>query len=317
MLYDPANVGQLAKEIAKEASFQKDKTNYVEKDIWLTYILKHIYNNENAANELVFKGGTCIIKCHYSHYRFSEDLDFTWIGKKEGKKQDRGYFKKKYMDRLASDLHLGLEENSQIKEGVKHSHSGKILNYFFMLPIAEAGIQALKVKITVSFDETLEFPVKNEITKSLPIAPGKKKELIGYFGEIAKEYFDDFSIPVYSKEEIACEKVGALLTRKEKINRSRDIIDLFYLSKDVNLEKIVLCEGCKRKIQRSLAIPSYKEVFKQRMQEIDAYLENIVNYTKEEPIYIKKIDYNQLHKFAMETLKPILIRLPPKLETLR
>lgn len=309
MRYDPANVERLAKEIAKESSIREEKINYVEKDIWLTYILRHIYNIENAANELVFKGGTCIIKCHYSHYRFSEDLDFTWIGKKESKKSNRKYFKEKYINKLISDLHLGLEKTSQIKEGVKHSHSGKILNYFFILPVAEARAQELKVKITISFDEVLEFPIKRERVKSFSITLDQKRELIGYFSEVAKEYFDEFSIPVYSKEEIACEKVRALLTRKEKINRSRDIIDLFYLSKDVDLEKIVLCEGCKRKIQRSLEIPTYKEVFKQRMEEIDAYLKNIIEYTKEEPVYIKEIDYNQLHRFAMEKLKPILIQL--------
>ena len=32
--------------------------------------------NENLA-QLYFKGGTCLRKCYFEDYRFSEDLDFT------------------------------------------------------------------------------------------------------------------------------------------------------------------------------------------------------------------------------------------------
>lgn len=309
MRYNPSTIEQFAKEIAKESSIQEDKITYVEKEIWLTYLLKSIYNIQDASNELVFKGGTCIIKCYYSHYRFSEDLDFTWIGKKASKKSNRKYFKEKYIDKLIADLGLLLEETSEIKQGIRHTHSGKILNYFFILPTAEARSQSSKVKISVSFDEVLEFPIKQESVKPLSIESGKKKELIGYFGNMAKNYFDSFLIPVYSKKEIACEKVRALLTRKEKINRSRDIIDLFYLSKELDLGKVVLCEGCRCKIQRSLKIPAYRKVFEQRIKEIDSYLKNLIEYTKQEPVYIKKIGYNQLRNFAMTSLKPIIERI--------
>lgn len=32
---------------------------------------------EQAAKKLRFKGGTCLRKCYYPDYRFSEDLDFS------------------------------------------------------------------------------------------------------------------------------------------------------------------------------------------------------------------------------------------------
>lgn len=37
-------------------------------------------NPHSQAHGWVFKGGTCLRKCHFGDYRFSEDLDFTVVG---------------------------------------------------------------------------------------------------------------------------------------------------------------------------------------------------------------------------------------------
>ncbi|GEM_PF-1544717 len=309
MLYDPEVVEQLAKEIGKESNFKEDKRIYIEKDIWLTYFLRYLYKIENAPNELIFKGGTSLVKCYYGYYRFSEDLDFTWAGKKESKKINRKKFKEKYIDKLISDFDLSLEETTEIKEGIRHSQSGKILNYFFILPSSEERAQIPKVKINISFDEEIEFPIKREIIKPIQLLKEKKNDLIGYFGKAAEDYFDGLTVSAYSKEEITCEKLRAIMTRKEKINRSRDIIDLFYLAKDVDLSKIAFCKECQGKIRKSLKVPSYGQVAKERMANIDQYLTNIIEYTKNEPVYVKEIDYRQITKFAMEKLKPILLKI--------
>lgn len=52
------------------------KTLYVEKDYWVTYALKAIFENEIGA-EVVFKGGTALEKCHNVIKRFSEDIDLV------------------------------------------------------------------------------------------------------------------------------------------------------------------------------------------------------------------------------------------------
>jgi predicted nucleotidyltransferase component of viral defense system len=49
----------------------------VEKDYVLGWILWGIYGKESLSNNWVFKGGTCLKKCFFETYRFSEDLDFT------------------------------------------------------------------------------------------------------------------------------------------------------------------------------------------------------------------------------------------------
>lgn len=49
----------------------------VEKDYVLGWLLKGIYAHEELAPAWTFKGGTCLKKCYFETYRFSEDLDFT------------------------------------------------------------------------------------------------------------------------------------------------------------------------------------------------------------------------------------------------
>ena len=50
----------------------------VDLDYVLGFFLASLYRREWAKN-LVFKGETCLRKCYYAGYRFSEDLDFTAI----------------------------------------------------------------------------------------------------------------------------------------------------------------------------------------------------------------------------------------------
>jgi Nucleotidyl transferase AbiEii toxin, Type IV TA system len=49
----------------------------VEKDYVLGWVLAGIFNHPVLAKHWVFKGGTCLKKCYFETYRFSEDLDFT------------------------------------------------------------------------------------------------------------------------------------------------------------------------------------------------------------------------------------------------
>ncbi len=53
------------------------RPNIVEKDYVLGWLLAAIHENPTYSNSWVFKGGTCLKKCYFETYRFSEDLDFT------------------------------------------------------------------------------------------------------------------------------------------------------------------------------------------------------------------------------------------------
>jgi len=53
------------------------RANVIEKDYVLGWVLAGIFNYTEIGKSWVFKGGTCLKKCYFETYRFSEDLDFT------------------------------------------------------------------------------------------------------------------------------------------------------------------------------------------------------------------------------------------------
>ena len=53
--------------------------NVVEKDYVLGWVLAGISQHPRTRDTWLFKGGTCLKKCYFETYRFSEDLDFTLL----------------------------------------------------------------------------------------------------------------------------------------------------------------------------------------------------------------------------------------------
>lgn len=65
------------REISDLASELSLALHVVEKDYVLGWLLAGIASHTELAASWVFKGGTCVKKCYFETYRFSEDLDFT------------------------------------------------------------------------------------------------------------------------------------------------------------------------------------------------------------------------------------------------
>ena len=65
------------REILEAASAFSLLPTIVEKDHVLGWMLAGINAHDGLGESWVFKGGTCLKKCYFETYRFSEDLDFT------------------------------------------------------------------------------------------------------------------------------------------------------------------------------------------------------------------------------------------------
>ena len=53
--------------------------NVIEKDYALGWMLAAFGEHPDTRDTWLFKGGTCLKKCFFETYRFSEDLDFTLL----------------------------------------------------------------------------------------------------------------------------------------------------------------------------------------------------------------------------------------------
>ncbi len=314
MLYDSDEVRLLSRYILEKSGFSEDKSSFVEKDVWLSLILKYLYAKPSARKHLVFKGGTCLVKCYFGHFRFSEDLDFTWVGPVSSKKSNRRQWEKEFIEPLKKDFGFGVEDSVSIRGGVRHSHSGKILNYFLMAPPV-GGRGELKLKLTVSFGELVGFPLSQRVVNPVALAGGILADAFSLFGNSASDYFSSFEALCYSEREIACEKMRAILTRKEKLNRSRDIVDLMHLSKVVDLRKSTICPECVSKISRSVSVKAWGDVFEARKSVLDEYLSNTVAYALNESVYVEPLDRKKLQDFTQNVLRPVLVDLISALDS--
>ena len=190
-------------------------------------------------NILLFKGGTCIKKCYIPDYRFSEDLDFTLA--------EECTFKniQKNLDIAFRHIYLSSGIKLNFHHYDRHTHENTytfFLGYEGPLP----GISGKEVKVDITIKEKIVYPVEEKII------------LKGY-----KEYEDlpeDVAIYTYSINEIATEKVVALLDRAR--NEPRDLYDIWYLTYNKYVDIAELINAVEEKLEfRGRSLTDVREEF--------------------------------------------------------
>lgn len=148
--------------------------------------------NSRFKNTLIFKGGTALHKL-YLHKRLSVDLDFTALDE-----FDIDVFR---------NILLIKEINSEIRKIRAFENS---------------------VSIDLKYISLLNYPDSIKIDISL-----REKHLLG-LKEVAvhSSYFPDFLVLTFQIEEIASEKMRALIQRK----RPRDYFDMWLLLKELEFK---------------------------------------------------------------------------------
>jgi predicted nucleotidyltransferase component of viral defense system len=173
----------------------------IEKDYVLGWILAGISNNPNFSGSWIFKGGTCLKKCYFKEYRFSEDLDFTLT---EQASTDPSFIRGQL-----SDVTRWLYENAGIEVpeiivDVFPDSNGKILRgkMGYVGPL-EQRASYTRIKLDLSQNEFLAVP---------PI----KMNIYHPYGD-QKDF--PYQTNAYIYEEIFAEKIRALFERA----RPRDL----------------------------------------------------------------------------------------------
>ena len=150
------------REILEAASAFGLLPSVVEKDYVLGWLLAGINSHPELADSWVFKGGTCLKKCYFETYRFSEDLDFTL--RNEGQLEE-GFLRRVMGDviawvadesglvLLADQLSFDLYENPR----GRRSCQGKVGYRGPVSPATAAGGWP-KIKLDLTADEKLVLP---------------------------------------------------------------------------------------------------------------------------------------------------------------
>jgi len=211
------------KEILIKANEWKVIADTVDKDYVLGHFLNTFFSFERNRELFAFKGGTCLRKCYFPDFRFSEDLDFTLL--------DKSFpINALFFEEIAircekvSGIRFWVRsfENKQFnneEKGYKCKISFWGANHIRneMPPPQERWLS--KIEIDVSFDEVVLTPLM------------LKRVIHPYSDHVT---FGGIEIPVYSLTEVLTEKVRAFFQRNYKA--PRDYFDVWYLLKNVSFE---------------------------------------------------------------------------------
>ena len=227
------NIEKLASYLSGKTTVQN--TDLLAKDAYLQGLLIDLSGNDLFRKNFVFKGGTCLTKAYFGYYRFSEDLDFSWIDqkrweKKTGKEVRRLLSKEidgvmEVISMASEKLGLDFKAQKRNKRYVELGASNRLAT--FKLWYRPAGKPEGFIKIQINFVETFFHKFKEKELKPI-FTNVERKELEVLFPEEAYIILTKPRMKVYDLKEIASEKVRAVLTRRGM--KARDIIDLYMLS---------------------------------------------------------------------------------------
>ena len=127
----------------------------VDLDYVLGFFLASLYRREWAKN-LVFKGGTCLRKCYYPGYRFSEDLDFTAIHRLEAQNLEHRLME---VIRIAEDVWQIDFSVRPIRVDILEDEYGKETyqaRIYYRGPLRRAG-DPRAIRMDITMDEPVTF----------------------------------------------------------------------------------------------------------------------------------------------------------------
>ncbi len=195
-------------DVASELGLQ---AQVVEKDYVLGWLLAGIYNHASLTETWVFKGGTCLKKCYFETYRFSEDLDFTLT--------DESQLNATFLTGAFADVSAWVYENTgieipagQLRFDVFRNPRNRLScegRLYYRGPIAPSGGSLPRIKLDLTADEVL-------------VKPSVERAVAHPYSDVPPQ---GLLCRCYDFDEVFAEKLRALGER----GRPRDLYDVVNL----------------------------------------------------------------------------------------
>ncbi len=218
-----------------------ERRDLIEKDILLQMLLNELVKNKDFKDNFAFKGGTCLIKNYFGYFRFSEDLDFTYLNQKEfigiSKKKLRESMSKKIngigelIEPIAKQLNLDFKIEKENRKYFEFGGSNAFVTFKLWYDSIVLNKSSF-IKIQINFIEKLNYEIK-ELPAVFILGNKDNKEIELLFNDYSY-LLNPVKIKAYDLKEILIEKVRAILTRKGI--KARDFVDVFLIIKKDKLD---------------------------------------------------------------------------------
>ena len=208
-------------EIRRRARVAGVEPRTMELDYALGWALRGIAWHPLLARRLVFKGGTCLRKCYFPDYRFSEDLDFTarqWFAREEFEEAVAEAFADV---QKASGINFAARSPRLRVIDTEYGRESLQFTIYWRGPHASGGSPpGLRLDIT-----------RNELLAFAPVP----RPLFHPFSDA--DDLGEIQLLCYTLEEVMSEKVRAVLGQRIYAV-SRDLYDIFSLMEYVDERKV-------------------------------------------------------------------------------
>lgn len=185
------------------------RVNVVEKDYVLGWLLAAVAGHPEASQQWVFKGGTCLKKCFFETYRFSEDLDFSLMPGARYTAPELREILQELAERATELSGIAfLPETIVVQE--RKNKQGDVT---FEARIGYRGPMADPSVPRVRFDLTRQEPLLDGVDRR------------GVFHAYPDTLPEGLSVATYSIDELFAEKLRALTER----TRPRDLYDVVFM----------------------------------------------------------------------------------------
>ena len=179
----------------------------VEKDYYVVQLIKLLSSLISDDYRLVFSGGTCLAKAHINIYRMSEDIDIKMVLSNKIKAQSKNY-QKNQRKKLSQNI-LALIDSSR----------------FFNLDSKHIRNEYSYQKFTINYPQhhfsidALRSQIKLDLTETDLVEPMTQSDIHSFYSKVMKQEAVVLSFPCVTLNEIASEKIVALLRRTAFSNR--------------------------------------------------------------------------------------------------
>jgi len=211
------------------------RPDIIEKDYHLHRLMDRISRNIYLRENLVFKGGTCLVKAYMGYYRFSEDLDFAWkdtsIWEDKTPSQTRRDCSRE-IDRLL-EIFCGISEELGLKFNGDKSDRNEVniggggrMPKFFLGYHSEILGQPSSIKIEINFVDMIVYPFQQRNLQSY-MEDFESDEIAFLYNVPYREYTKPVMVECYDPREFYIEKCRAIMTRIAY--KLRDAVDIYML----------------------------------------------------------------------------------------
>lgn len=282
------------KEIEQLAEQHQVVKSTIDKDWVLGHFIDAIFSVEECKDQLVFKGGTCLRKCYFNDYRFSEDLDFTAVNLEF-------VLDRKLLSKIVKLITERTEIPLHIKEIKPLKRKDDLMGYAAIVKFWGADHPAnqtppspdrwgTSVKIEITLHETILFETEAR--------------------KVDHPYSDKLSanaenIPCYSLNEVITEKLRAIIQRS--YTAPRDFYDIWFLSNNVeNIDWPEIVKVFHKKMKfKGL---EFTGIYQMINDENDKRLEAAWNNSLGHQVKAEKLpDYGKVRSELLQLLQKIFI----------